>query len=133
MFKSISTLFVFVLSLVLLCGCAGGNTVGITDSDQGGHIELQAGQTLIVSLVSNPTTGYSWQISENDTVILVQQGEVEYQQDPKSEGLVGAGGTEIFRFKAQAVGQVNLTLIYHRPWEVDVDPLQTFAVQVVVK
>ena len=63
----------------------------------------------------------------------MQQGEVEFQQDPKSEGLVGSGGTEIFRFKAQKSGPVNLTLIYHRPWDENVEPLETFVVQILVK
>jgi predicted secreted protein len=46
---------------------------------------------------------------------------------------VGAGGVEVFRFEAAGSGQTDLTLVYHRPWEKGVDPLETFAVQITVR
>jgi len=33
------------------------------------------------------------------------------------QGVVGAGGTELFRFKALEWGQTEITLVYKRPWE----------------
>ena len=126
--------FLFVSGVLLLVNCR--NSVGevrLDDQNQGQQVEVKAGQFLVVSLISNPTTGYSWQVLENDETILVPQGEVSYQPDPKREGLVGSGGTEVFRFKADQSGTVNLTLIYHRPWEQDVEPLQVYTVEVVVQ
>ena len=46
--------------------------------------------------------------------------------------MVGVGGTEIFRFEA-STGETSLSLVYHLPWEKDVEPLETFTVQVVVR
>jgi inhibitor of cysteine peptidase len=101
--------------------------------DNGSQVELTSGQVLEVTLASNPTTGYSWEVSEVDETVLTQVGEVEFQQAPaEGEPVTGAGGTETFRFAASA-GETTLTLVYHRPWEKDVEPLETFTVQVVVR
>ena len=46
--------------------------------------------------------------------------------------VVGAGGWEIFRFKAVSVGQMTLQLGYRRSWEEGVDPILTFSIEVIV-
>lgn len=61
-------------------------------------------------------------------------GEAEFK--PSETGgspLVGAGGWEIFRFKAISAGQLILKLVYRRPWEVGVEPVKTFSLEVVVR
>ena len=133
--------------LVLTAGCAssdgvptdaevdrGGEQVILLDAeDNGSQVELSSGQVLAVTLESNPTTGHSWQVSEVDQAVLAQVGEAEFREAPKEdEQMVGVGGTETFRFAASA-GETTLTLVYHRPWEEDVEPLETFTVQVVVR
>lgn len=135
--------------LVMVVGCAssdgapadadvdrGGEptiVVVLGAAENGSQVELTSGQVLEVMLASNPTTGYSWEVSEVDEAVLTQIGEVEFQQAPaEGEPVVGAGGTETFRFAA-ANGETSLTLVYHRPWEKDVEPLETFTVQVVVR
>ena len=61
-------------------------------------------------------------------------GEAEFKPSETGEPpLVGAGGWEIFRFKALSTGQTSLKLVYHRPWEEGVEPLKTFSLQVVVR
>jgi inhibitor of cysteine peptidase len=133
--------------LVLVAGCASSESAPPdADAERGGEqpivlgaedndsqVELTSGQVLEVTLASNPTTGYSWEVSEVDETVLTQVGEVEFQQAPaEGEPVTGAGGTETFRFAASA-GETTLTLVYHRPWEKDVEPLETFTVQVVVR
>jgi inhibitor of cysteine peptidase len=141
--------FVVVLLgvLVMATGCAssngappdseadrGGEPVTVLGAeDNGSQVELNTGQVLEVTLESNPTTGYSWEVTEVDEAVLTQIGEVEFQEAPaEGEPLVGGGGTETLRF-ASATGETTLTLVYHRPWEKDVEPLETFTVQVVVR
>ena len=121
----------FFLILALFSGC-GTKGTQITDADNGKQITVKSGDLVTLTLVSNPTTGYSWQVMEIDNAFLVQDGEPEYKQSPGSEGLVGAGGTEIFRFKAVGSGETVLSLGYMRPWE-SVQPTETFKVQVVVQ
>jgi len=121
----------FFLMMALFSGC-GANGAQITDEDNGKQITVQSGDVITVTLVSNPTTGYSWQVMEIDNAILVQDGDPEYKQSPGAEGLVGAGGTETFHFKAIGSGQTSLGLGYLRPWE-SVPPIETFTIQVVVQ
>ena len=121
----------FFLVLALFSGC-GTNGISLTDADNGKQIALQPGDILTVTLESNPTTGYSWQVMGIDNAILTQDGDPEYKQVSGSEGLVGAGGTETFRFKAVGSGNASLELGYLRPWE-SVPPIQTFTIQVVVQ
>jgi inhibitor of cysteine peptidase len=120
----------FSLAL-LMSGCApSGGEVAVDLSHNGSKVELKAGDILVVSLESNPTTGYIWQISESDPALFSQQGEVEFE--PESN-LVGAGGIETFRFKALAAGEGALTLGYRRPWEEGVEPLEIFSITVIVR
>ena len=108
-----------------------GTEVQLSAADEGRTIELAAGQDLVVSLESNPTTGYGWEVSEIDGAILAPVGDAEYAQGG-AEGMVGAGGVETYRFSAQGPGQTTLTLIYHRAWEKGVEPLETFSIKVIV-
>lgn len=121
----------FFLVLALSSGC-GTNGTSLTEADNGKQITLQTGDTLTITLESNLTTGYSWQVMEVDEAVLVQEGEPEYKQSPGSEGLVGAGGTETFRFKAVGSGETSLGLGYMRPWE-SVQPVQNFEIQIKVE
>jgi predicted secreted protein len=46
---------------------------------------------------------------------------------------IGAGGTNIFRFRAEKEGQVTLQFDYRRPWEATVPPAKTLRYDVVVQ
>jgi predicted secreted protein len=130
------TLFITVLLVVsfFAAGCAPAGETTVTLNDDGKRIELSQGQALAVRLDANITTGYSWEITQATGPALQQQGEPQYQQDDAGQTpRVGAGGTQIFRFKAAAAGQTTLQLSYRRPWEKDVTPIKTFTLQVVVK
>jgi inhibitor of cysteine peptidase len=108
--------------------------VHVDVDDAGSQVELEEGQILVVTLESNPTTGYRWEQAENQESILEQMGEAEFKPSETGEPpLVGAGGWEIFRFKAISAGQMTLQLVYHRSWEEGVEPLKTFSLQVVVR
>ena len=121
----------FFLGLALFSGC-GTHGTHVTDANNGQQITIQSDQIVTVTLESNPTTGYSWQVMEIDNAILIQDGDPEYKQESGTKGLVGAGGTETFRFKAVGTGETTLGLGYMRSWE-SVAPIQTFAIQVIVQ
>ena len=121
----------FFMVMALFSGCST-NGVQVTDADNGKQITVKPGDVMTVTLVSNPTTGYSWQVMEIDNTILIQVGEPEYEQSPGSEGLVGAGGTETFRFKVVGAGKTTLGLGYMRPWE-SLPPIETFSVTIRVE
>jgi len=117
-------------ALTAMTACGPAKEVRLGADDDGRQVELEAGQTLAIGLESNPTTGYTWEVAELDEHILRQVGETEFE--PES-GAIGAGGVETLRFETVSAGQTALRLVYHRPWEKDVEPLATFSVQVVVR
>ena len=92
-------------------------------------INLQIGQTLGITLEGNPSTGYTWEMEPVEQPILSQVGEPVVK--PNSN-LIGAPAMLSFTFKADANGTQLLRLIYHRPWEKDVPPVNSFDVTVVV-
>ncbi len=131
--KTLQTTFTFLLaSMLVLAACSpSSNEVEIGADANGTQVELEAGQVLVISLASNPSTGYGWHVAEIDETILEQVGETEFIQEQTDEQVVGAGGTETLRFEAVGSGTTTLTLTYDRAWE-DLPPEETFTVTVVV-
>ena len=118
------------VALFTAAGCGSGGEVKIGDTDDGGQVPLEVGQTLVLSLDSNPTTGYQWEITELDEAILKQTGH-EYEADQPV--LIGSGGKEVWRFQAQSSGSTTLSLGYKRSWEEGIEPIQTYSVEVAVR
>ncbi len=105
-------------------------SVEVTEADHNGQIELERGQILVVKLESNPSTGYRWELADQNESILEQLGEAQFKSVAADEPQIGAGGWEIFRFRAVSEGQMTLLILYHRSW--DVEPSKTFLLQVTV-
>jgi inhibitor of cysteine peptidase len=130
--KSSITVLLIVLGLITSCGSSSSKEVKdimLDMDDNNSQIELAKGQILVISLEAQPSTGYTWEVAELNELILQQQGEPEFQ--PTSDG-IGASGVLIFRFEAISTGETNLKLIYHQPWVEDVEPIETFFIQVIV-
>ena len=117
-----------VLSLVF-SGCAT-SARAFTEPSQ--IINTGVNQEFVIALGSNPTTGYSWQAAYDEKALtLVEQTYKE--QDNTGEQIVGAPGTEYFRFKALRKGQTEVTFTYRRPWEEPSAQDQTLVFTVNVK
>jgi len=120
--------------ILLLTGGCSASEIRMDDTHNNSQKEILRGQTLVVTLASNPTTGYSWQVAEADKAVLRQVGDAEFKSSaPSNPPLVGASGTETFRFETIGAGTTTLKMIYRRSWEKDVPPIKTFTVQVVVR
>jgi inhibitor of cysteine peptidase len=129
---SLTALLILLVALAMATACSPRQQeVMATIDDNGREKQLKKGQTLVVTLEGNPTTGYSWEVAEPlDEQVLRLTGEPEFKAE---SDLVGAGGVQILRFEAVNAGQITLKLVYHRPWEKDVEPLETYSLQVVVR
>jgi inhibitor of cysteine peptidase len=138
-----SSVVILLGMLTVLAGCGpisdagtGGKSeeVVLSAEDNGGHVEVDAGQTLVLTLESNPTTGFRWEVVGAKDDVLRQRGDAEFkvasELDPPPPG---TGGVEIFRFDAVEAGETLLELVYHQPWEEGVEPLETFSIQVIVR
>ena len=108
--------FLILVALVAICmlaGCVGGVR---TYTDPGQTIDIGVNQEFVIALESNPTTGYLWEASHDESMLKLVESKYEMGKEAK-EGLVGAGGVEYFTFKALKTGETEITLVYKRPWE----------------
>ncbi|HOT95643.1 MAG TPA: protease inhibitor I42 family protein [bacterium] len=101
----------------------------LTREDQGKLIPCQVHQEFVVALESNPTTGFSWQLSKGDNPHIKLLREEFIPNDPKR---LGAPGKQLFHFQAMAIGQAPLIMEYRRAWERDAEPAKIFSVTLVV-
>jgi predicted secreted protein len=129
---TISTLMVLALMAGILIACmpAAADPINIGEQDANKTIELKTGETLVVSLDGNITTGFNWVPGSQNPALLKQVGEAEVTP---ASNLLGAAGKIVLKFEAAAKGQTILHLDYKRPWEQNTPPEKTFEVIVVVK
>ena len=121
-------ILVAVVAICMLAGCAGGVK---TYTDSGQTISIGANQEFIIALVSNPTTGYSWEASYDETMLKLVGGKSTYEESKEAkQGMVGAGGVEYFRFKTMKSGETKITLVYKRPWEEEIVEQKVFTVSI---
>ena len=133
-------LVVLLALAALVAGCGGSASAGpagevvLDREDMGERVVLQEGQTLVITLEANPSTGYRWDVVDAEGQVVAQAGEPEFQSSAEGQGnVVGASGIQVLRFEAKQTGTTTLALVYHRPWETDVEPLETLTVEVEVR
>lgn len=87
--------------------------VVLDDSNNGNQsVKFYQGQTVEVRLSSNPSTGYNWVPDVAPNELLQQIGERSYV--PGGSGLMGSGGTTVYRYKVIASGGGILSYSYKR-------------------
>jgi predicted secreted protein len=110
------------LGAALPAGCGGEpaepsspRTIEVAPTAPAGTtVDAAVGDTVVVSLVANATTGYEWQFTAGDTFTIEKS---EYVPDPNPDGLAGSGGTQVVTLKVTEAGTSDLTGVYVRPWE----------------
>ena len=81
------------------------------------QVEITYQGELIVTLGSNPTTGFQW--SENPKIAdntVLEQYEHNFLS-PEATGVVGASGKDVWTFKSLKKGTTIISFDYSRPWE----------------
>ena len=109
--KRICCLFLFIL----LCSCQKED-IYLSEQDSGHDIVLDIGQTAVITLSENQTTGYSWEFEiepRQQNVI----GNIKEKHIYQKTKFIGAGGIKEFRFKAENAGKIRINAYYYRPWE----------------
>ncbi len=97
----------------------------LSTKNNGQQFVINKNANVTIALKANPTTGYKWTLSEPDSTMIIQVGTDSFEADSK---IIGAGGIQTFHFKIFASGKTRLKLIYHRPWEKDKKPLDSYIV-----
>jgi inhibitor of cysteine peptidase len=93
---------------------------------------IKTGDVIVVTVASNPTTGFKWELAGiSEPAVIAQDGDPEYV--PPETSALGAGGQEIWRFKALKKGTSLISLAYSRPWEGGEKAERTLEISVTVK
>ncbi|WP_277960696.1 protease inhibitor I42 family protein [Pseudomonas sp. RIT-To-2] len=120
-------------SIALLAACAQQPAHNVELARQSEcPLKLVNGQTLTLTLPSNPTTGYRW-LMQNPAPAVLRVLSPEVYSNPEDAGLVGAAGQSTWRFQAKAAGQGQLLLVLQQPWAPEVKPVQVFDCAITVK
>lgn len=86
-------------------------------------LSLNRGQTITVSLPSNPTTGYSWSLcSKNTRNTIVGIQKLPYEAEKM--GRIGSGGNQSWHITGKKRGLAHIKFEYRRSWEKGVAPAQ---------
>lgn len=94
-------------------------------------ITVTAGKEFTITLPSNATTGYSWQLVQPPDERIARLARKGFL--PPLSQLVGAAGQEAWTFLAVAPGETSLTLHYVRVFEPNQAPAQTYIAKVIVQ
>ncbi|SDI69582.1 inhibitor of cysteine peptidase [Pseudomonas flavescens] len=121
-----------VAAIALLSACASQSRSVTVQEQQQCPLNLHAGQQVILTLPSNPTTGYRWVVRENAASVLKSLGPEVYSAAGNSD-LVGGEGHSTWRFQATESGDAQLLLTYVQPWDAGAEPAETFDCRVSVR
>ncbi len=88
--------------------------------------EVAVGGSMVISIDSNPTTGYRWEASFDEGMLALQSE--EYQRRSR---LIGGGGRQVFTFVPLRAGDAVVRMRYRRPWEEEAVEERTYAVHAV--
>jgi predicted secreted protein len=127
--NTLGTIIVFTFMLGYAGNALAGESMKLSENDSGKTVEICVGDELEVRLPGNPTTGYIWAVNSLASNVL-GLGNTHFIAN---DNAVGAGGTEVIKFHAIALGTVVVKLIFHRPFEPNIPPLKTFNVTVIIK
>ena len=94
------------------------------------EISINVGEIFQISLDSNPTTGYRWEIVNVLKKLTIPSDEPngDFIRGPRK--IVGSRGKQIFTFEAIAPGKEEIKFAYKRSWESTSETLGTIFVSI---
>jgi inhibitor of cysteine peptidase len=124
-----------VLAALLVTGCTSNpkHSIAVNESTRCKPLLIKQGQELLLSLPSDPTTGYRWKLDNTAPSVLKSLGPEVFSSADESEDGIGSAGQSSWRFQAAQLGAAELKLQYQQPWEVNNTPEKTFTCRIEVK
>jgi inhibitor of cysteine peptidase len=126
------SLFFSIICISIFFGCSDEQINSNIAADISGTYTTKVGDSFIINLESNPTTGYSWRTAEFEHGI-VELVNNEYKPQNNTGNIVGSGGIEVWTFKAVKKGKITIIFEYVRPWEKDIPPIKQETYLITVK
>ena len=119
---SAAVLALAALGAALLAGCGGEAAEPSSPATVRATVPAKAdvtvhasvGDTVIVTLDANSTTGYEWTFIGGDTFSIEES---EYVPDPNPDQLAGKGGAQVVTLLVTKAGESDLLGTYARSWE----------------
>jgi len=127
--KIFPVVITLILAISLIASCGGSTIKAYSDPEDTIDSCIDKEFIVLIALESNPTTGYSWE-AEYDTATLELVEETFELGEYANQSIVGAGGTELFRFKGLSKGETKITFNYKRSWETEILDTKVFTVEV---
>ncbi len=125
-----SAAFCALAAILFLPPPAVAATRNLTGADQGKTIQLTTGDTLVVRLESNASTGFAWYVKKGSTALLKLDSQDRIAPENANPGTPGA---QVFTFRANGPGKGDLLLHYVRSWEKPQPDEQTFTVHLTIE
>lgn len=100
--------YILIMAFLMFASCVSAEETLET-------INAEAGRDFTITLESNGSTGYQWQLAEPVDENFIQLVESKYID--AGNGLPGAPGKEEWTFKPIKTGRAKISLEYIRPWE----------------
>jgi len=112
--KFLILITVAVIATSLVAGCVGEVKTYI---DSGQTIDIGVNQEFVIAIGANPTTGYDWEVSLDETMLELVEKIYKLAEEAEEYKVVGGSGVDYFRFKALKAGETEITMVYKRSWE----------------
>lgn len=76
---------------------------------------VKTGEAFVIMLPSNGSTGYGWnvEVKSGKASLLAK----DFLQASVPPGMVGAGGKQVFVYRAEEPGAIEIEAKLQRPWE----------------
>jgi inhibitor of cysteine peptidase len=101
--------------------------VRLNERDEGTTVDVVDGDTIVVRLEENPTTGFRWAIDAITGACVSPAGD---DFEPAEGSNLGGGGRRTLTFTARQPGSSRIELKRWRDWEGDASIVQRFGVTV---
>ncbi len=104
-------IILLVFITLLFSGIIAGAGFSCSEEDNGKILSASPGDSIVLVLPENPSTGYRWEMETTGGIVPVSDSFF-----PSDTGLTGAPGTHLWQFMVKGSGFQKIIGTYRRPW-----------------
>ncbi len=104
----------------------------VDEWQSGKKIHLAIGDSVAITLASNPTTGFTWLLTNISDDKVLQKTDQKFNAPHSEKPIVGVPGQEIWTFRAIGAGTSAISMEYSRSWEGGEKSAETFSLIITV-